>query len=466
MHRMQCTLRAVQVQFLASSLVLALLALPGWGSQPSWSHTWGGLSFDQAQSVALDANGNVYVAGSTSSYGAGEDALILKYSASGSLRWAKTWGGSSDDYATRIAIGPDGYIYVVGSTSSYGVGSRSMFLLKLTSNGDLKWGLTWGGGNYEEGHDLGFDQAGNIYVTVDSRSNGNSAVILKFSPSGGSPIWSTSWKGPATYDIPFWLTVDSNFNVIIGGQSLDNSGQYPHSSLLLVKYDSTGNYMWSENWATAIPGQDQPEPYHGLTTDGSGNIYVGAGHSGNCPYPDFNGCDFQALVLNIDASGNFRWAETWGGSGFDTVGGIGLDPDGHLLASGIKGNYTANPMLFVLSYDTTGGLLSSAGWSGQQAPPAPWSAITVDGVGNAWVAGGARNNSGAWVPIAGSVRSRPNSLVTNPYSLGTPIGEVTSLTSPTVSQTGVTDTGGGGIDAFVARYPHRLSGGSPLNLPR
>jgi hypothetical protein len=88
-----------------------------------WTHTWGGPSNDYANAVAVDNSGNVYVAGSTASFGAGgTDVLILKYSPLGTLLWTKTWGGSGNEAANAIAVGPDGFLYVTGSSSSFASG--------------------------------------------------------------------------------------------------------------------------------------------------------------------------------------------------------------------------------------------------------------------------------------------------------------------------------------------------------
>ena len=349
--------------FLTSILVLAVAGELARGQ--TWPETWGGPGAATGQSVAFDSNGNVYVGGSTASFGAGgSDVLVVKYASSGTFVWAKTWGGGGDEGVNRIAVGPDGYIYVTGGTDSFGAGWYDVFLLKLDTYGNLIWGTTWGGSSYDVGYDLGFDQDGNIYVAAESYSNGNCAVILKFSPSGGPPIWSTSWKGPATYDTAYSLTVDSNHNVIIGGTSWDYSVDPNHNSVLIVKFDSSGNYQWSENWLTPIPGQDDSGGPKSLTTDSDGNIYVGAGHSSDCQNGNFSDCSFSAMVLKLDPSGNFQWANTWGGTGYTTAGGMALDSSGHLLVSGTE---VGPPQVgFVLSYDTAGNLLTATGWSDPQ----------------------------------------------------------------------------------------------------
>ena len=51
-------------------------------------------SDDSGHGIAIDGSGNTFITGTTTSYGAGyEDVLLLKYTSSGNLLWYKTWGG-------------------------------------------------------------------------------------------------------------------------------------------------------------------------------------------------------------------------------------------------------------------------------------------------------------------------------------------------------------------------------------
>lgn len=422
-------------------------------SSASMPRSWGGPSTDYAYSVALDSKGNVYVAGTTNSFGAGGyDVLILKYSSAGTLLWSKTWGGSRDEFAIHIAVGPDGFLYVTGGTDSFGAGWYDIFLLKLDQGGNLKRALTWGGGSYEIGYDIGFDQTGDVYVVGESYSNGNCAVILKFSATAGKLLWSTSWKGPATYDSGYSLVVDSNSNVIIAGISWDYSVNPNHNSILLVKYDSSGNYLWSQNWITPSPGQDESGPYHALATDSEGNIYVGARHSDDCQSSNFSMCDFDAMVLKLDPDGSFLWADTWAAAGYNSAGGVGIDSTtGHLRVSGMQDAF-GTPMLFISSYDSLGNLLTSHGWGGTQTiSGTPFPSLALDN-GDAWIVGGASNNHGGWNTISGTSGTLPNSLVSNPYTLATPVAQISYPTAQMQPQTGIKNSGGGGEDAFLVRF--------------
>jgi hypothetical protein len=120
-----------------------------------WAASLGGAN---VRSVAIDASGGVYTIGTfvqTLTPGAGlppvtsqglEDAFVAKFTSTGSVDWATTFGGSSSDLAVAIALAPDGTIALAGWSNSYKVdydpdplsthelinsAFRDMFMLKL-----------------------------------------------------------------------------------------------------------------------------------------------------------------------------------------------------------------------------------------------------------------------------------------------------------------------------------------------
>lgn len=416
-------------------------------SAQTWTHTWGGSLTDYAQGVAIDSSGNVYSVGQTYSFGAGgQDVLILKYSPTGTLLWAKTWGSSGDERAVAAGISPDGYLYVAGQIPNY------IFVLKLDTNGNLQWGTTWGDPAGDSPADIGFDSLGNVYVLGTSTNNG--AVVMKFSPSGGAPHWTASWMHPGSNNSGEALTVDASGNVIISGVSWDASGPPLHSTTFLVKFDASGNLLWTDDWVNPYPSDDEPAPSRGLTTDSQGNIYLTGHHTAACTNPGGIGlCDFDVMVLKFGPAGSFQWGTTWGGPGYDTGMSLALDPTGDVVVSGTEDVNGASPTPVVLTYDPNGNLLSAIGWQAQ-VPVLPGLAngpMVLDNFGNAYLVGQAVNNLGEWVQASGTEGILSNALVPYAYSTGAPVGQQAVLTNPPQSQTGgVIDTGGGGADSWIA----------------
>ncbi len=94
-----------------------------------WAKSTEGISEDQVQSIATDANGNAYITGyfyspaitfstTTLTNAGGQDIFIAKFDSGGSVLWAKSEGGIKYDYGQGIATDANGNIYVSGQFSS------------------------------------------------------------------------------------------------------------------------------------------------------------------------------------------------------------------------------------------------------------------------------------------------------------------------------------------------------------
>jgi len=117
--------------------------------------------------VVETSHGGLVIAGYTNSYGAGgSDCLITKLYADGTLNWAKTLGGSSDDVAQSVIETSDGGLVVAGYTNSYSTGSDYCLIAKLDADGTLNWARTLG-------NSLGLDDY--AYSVIET-SDGNLVV--------------------------------------------------------------------------------------------------------------------------------------------------------------------------------------------------------------------------------------------------------------------------------------------------
>jgi uncharacterized delta-60 repeat protein len=72
--------------------------------------------YDFCQSLALDAEGNIYITGGSTNY------ATFKYSPSGQVLWSILYNGpqNDDDQANDIAIDPAGCVYVTGQSGQFG----------------------------------------------------------------------------------------------------------------------------------------------------------------------------------------------------------------------------------------------------------------------------------------------------------------------------------------------------------
>src|SRR5262245_15876012 len=110
------------------------------------SDVFGGPNNDNARRVALAPDGGVYVAGTTVSGDGDSDAFLRKYDANRVLQWERAYGlpfdstnGLDDDFIEGLAIGSDGSAYMAGM-----LGTGVLFLAKFDSAGNLLWDSTYG----------------------------------------------------------------------------------------------------------------------------------------------------------------------------------------------------------------------------------------------------------------------------------------------------------------------------------
>jgi len=137
--------------------------------------------------VATTRDGSVYVVGyiwcySSNSY----DAFVAKLDSNGNLAWFRLIGGSGHEFATSVAVGPDGSIYVVGYTYSFGTGVADIFVAKLDQGGNLVRFKTIGGSNDDFGNAVAVGADGSVYVVVNSNSFSDSYAnyVAKLDQSG------------------------------------------------------------------------------------------------------------------------------------------------------------------------------------------------------------------------------------------------------------------------------------------
>ena len=333
-----------------------------------WEKTWGGTNYDYGKAIAIDGSGNVYLTGTTDSYGG---IFVLKYNSFGNLLWERTWGGWGSEFGSGIALDNMGNIFITGITTSYGVGDRDILVLKYNSDGNLLWNTTYGGFNEEWGIGIAVDISGNMFITglTESYGAGEWDMLLLKYDSSGTLLWNTTWGGSKS-DHGSGIALDALGNVFITGST--KSYGAGNGDALVLKYDSFGTLLWSKTW-----GSSDNDFGCGIAVDSSGNMFItGSTYS-------IEGGGHDALLFKYDPSGNLLLNKTWGGSGYDSgeVGyGIALDDSGNVFITG-ENYYYGTFDVFLLKYgiDTDSDGLSDS-WEVKYGLNATWSGdASLDG---------------------------------------------------------------------------------------
>jgi hypothetical protein len=105
-----------------------------------WEVSFGGYEEDAAYSVIETSDGGFTLAGSTMSFGNGDnDVWLVKTDSTGDHIWNKTYGGNAFDRALTIINTDDGGFMLFGNTESYGYGDLDIWLIKTDANGVPEW---------------------------------------------------------------------------------------------------------------------------------------------------------------------------------------------------------------------------------------------------------------------------------------------------------------------------------------
>ncbi|MFN3763810.1 MAG: SBBP repeat-containing protein, partial [Anaerolineae bacterium] len=241
-----------------------------------WSTFIGGTGAEEIDDIYVDAAGNVYAAGEVYSddfpllnpwqwqtYGPGdEDAFISIFNANGQLVYSTYIAAEQRDQIFRITLGPDGYIYATGMTSSpsfptvhpfqahYGGGWDDAFVLKFDPwTNRMLYSTFLGGVYYDEGWGIAVDQEGNAYVAGRTNSpnfplsrprqssfggGDYDAFVAKIGPQGDTLLFSTFIGGPGI-DEAWGLAMDDGGHIYITGMT-QSPGQFPLRNALQPYY--------------------------------------------------------------------------------------------------------------------------------------------------------------------------------------------------------------------------------------
>jgi hypothetical protein len=112
-----------------------------------WERTWNGADSldDKAADIVVDASGNVYVTGFTTTDTQGKNYATVKYNSSGTLQWTKYHNGAGNgiDEATAINLDASNNVYVTGT--SHTGGSQDYYTIKYKPDNTIVWEQAYNG---------------------------------------------------------------------------------------------------------------------------------------------------------------------------------------------------------------------------------------------------------------------------------------------------------------------------------
>ena len=323
---------------------LTLLISSVFGSSVMWSQTFGGVEEEIAYSLVVTSDGGYALAGWTKSFGAGyNDFWLIKTDANGNIKWNHTYGGINPDRAYSLVETSDRGYALAGSTSSFGAGDNDFWLVKTDLNGTMLWNKVFNEGDIgEDARSLVETSDGGYAIAGTTTSLGRlDQFFLIKTDSDGNEKWRRTYGGSN------FESASSLVETFDGGYALagiTNPVGVRDSDCLLIKTDLNGIVQWNQTFG----GTGDDNAYCLIETTGGGFALVGSTSS-------FGAGDSDFWLIKTDIYGNMEWNYTYGGPESEHAQSLVETSDGGYAFAGYTASL-GNTDLWLVKTDSNGNI--------------------------------------------------------------------------------------------------------------
>jgi hypothetical protein len=344
----------------------------------TWAMRFGGPSDQDALGVATDSASNVVIVGEQiggTDFGGGTitsagsaDVFVAKFALAGDHQWSKRFGDAESQYARAVALDAAGNVIVaglfsgtlsLGGTTLVSAGDSDVFVAKLDAAGNHLWSKRFGGVGAQGARGVAVDAAGDVIVTGDFAQTinfggstftalptptieYNDGFIAKLSGATGAHIWSMPF-GSSYGDSGRAVVCDASNNVYVGGYFNEDTafgfgGPVVMDQGLIdgfvVKLDPSGNHVWSRTI-----GPDGDQSVQGIGIDAAGNVTVAGYFEATIELTRATAAvgETDIFVAHYDPAGALVWSKVYGSLAIDSARSVAVTPAGLIHVGAIFG---------------------------------------------------------------------------------------------------------------------------------
>jgi len=301
-------------------------------SQNSFQKVHGGISSDEGNSIQQTQDGGYILGGSTQSFGAGSvDAYLVKMDSAGGHEWSKTYGGTGWDEIYCVRETSDGGFISAGRFYHTGTGMYDCYVIRTNSTGDTVWTNTFGGNSFDYAYSIVETYAGSFVITglTQSIGAGNKDVYVLKMSSVGDIVWDYAYGGTGE-DIGHSIVETADKGYMVLGESNSFSGG--NKDLYLLRLDSVGDTLW-----TQVYGGASDDIGYSIKETGDGGFII-AGETSS-----YGAGGRDVYLIKTDKDGTLVWSKTYGGSLDEIGNSVSQTRDAGFVITGSSATFGDGP---------------------------------------------------------------------------------------------------------------------------
>jgi hypothetical protein len=268
-------------------------------------YLYGGKNFDEARSIKELPGKQYIIAGTTSSFGQGNTSVyLIKTDSMGNHLWSYPFGGSQNDWGYSVEVTADSGFFVAGYSNSFNPpNGYDAYYFKVDKNGNLLWQKTVSGSDWDFIYgstpmpDGGFILCGETYTN----SYGNADAYLIRINKNGDTLWNKHYGGVLDEKLNSVCVINNRIYAV--GNNLTHATD-SISDAWIMKLDTNGNFI-SQNFIGGV--HHYGEEFKGITVYDANTFFV----CGKTDLIDSNST--QSMIARMDTSLNFVFGPYPGG---------------------------------------------------------------------------------------------------------------------------------------------------------